>query len=136
MGNSCSKGGKSQTISDRPPEAPAAVVVSKNGTANGAVPSKVPKVTIEPPDTAAPPTTARRESRTESRSSDPPYGHAPSTGSTGNYGRTTGLDYEALEREAKKENYLQMREDFLRNQKQFLVNQLLLSVQFFKNFEK
>ena len=46
------------------------------------------------------------------------------------------VDYEVLEREAHIENYRMMEQEFTKNPQQFIVNQLLLSVQLFKNFER
>jgi hypothetical protein len=47
-----------------------------------------------------------------------------------------GVDYSALEANAQEENFAALRKDFAENPTLFLVNQLMLSVQFFKNFDR
>jgi hypothetical protein len=46
------------------------------------------------------------------------------------------LDWQGLERDTQRFNFEMLKEDFKKNQTLFLVNQLLMSVQFFKNYEK
>ena len=46
------------------------------------------------------------------------------------------VDWENLERNIQQENLKNLREDLHSNPQRFLVNQILLSVQFFKNYEK
>ena len=46
------------------------------------------------------------------------------------------IDWENLERNIQQENLKHLREDLHTNPQRFLVNQILLSVQFFKNYEK
>ena len=46
------------------------------------------------------------------------------------------VDWENLERNIQQENLKHLREDLHSNPQRFLANQILLSVQFFKNYEK
>jgi hypothetical protein len=41
-----------------------------------------------------------------------------------------------LERETQRFNYNTMKEDFIKSPHEFLVNQLVMSIQFFRNFER
>ncbi len=46
------------------------------------------------------------------------------------------INYSALEREMQMENYAILREDFYKNPDKFILNQLMLLVQFFPNFDR
>ncbi len=49
---------------------------------------------------------------------------------------TKQIDWNTLEREVQEENYRMLKDDYTRNVHQFLTNLLLMSVQFFRNFER
>lgn len=118
MGSNCSKD-------------PAAKAKKANGAA------AVPEVTATRPIASPRPNgVAAAAGRTEARRGisfkDDRRQTQPPTSSY----RSAGVDYEALEREALKENYLALKESYMKNPTQFLANQMLLSVQFFKNFDR
>ena len=46
------------------------------------------------------------------------------------------LDWAGLEKDTQRFNYEALKEDFVKDPQLFLVNQLLMTVQFFKNYER
>lgn len=46
------------------------------------------------------------------------------------------INWDAIGKEAQANNYMLLKKDYLENPDQFLANQLLLSVQLFKNFDR
>ncbi len=61
---------------------------------------------------------------------------AGASASAGVYGRSRTIDYDALEKESQRENFEQMKENYFKNPSLFLTNLLLMSVQFFKNYDR
>ena len=62
------------------------------------------------------------------------YGY--SGGGGGAWAQRPQVDWVKLAKETQEENYNILREEFRRNPQLFLANQLMMSVQFFKNFDR
>ena len=65
------------------------------------------------------------------------YGYSSGGGGGGGSGsQRPQVDWVKLAKETQEENYKVLREEFRRNPQLFLANQLMMSVQFFKNFDR
>ena len=63
------------------------------------------------------------------------YGYSGGGGAS-SYSQRLQVDWTKLAKETQEENYNILREEFRRNPQLFLANQLMMSVQFFKNFDR
>ena len=64
------------------------------------------------------------------------HGYGYSGGGASSHSQRLQVDWVKLAKETQEENYNILREEFRRNPQLFLANQLMMSVQFFKNFDR
>ena len=103
-------------------------------------PSPIPQPTPIRPEKLHESPPMKKTSRIN-RHSPPDSGIAtptPTTTESGGYGRsgTLHINYEVLEKQTQRENFRILREEFLNKPNLFLIKNLMLSVQFFKNFDR